>query len=881
MTITSEIFIAVFAVALAGFAFFLTKRVRYVLVGQPEDRSDQVGKRTSGFLVYVLGQKKLFKEPVGILHFFIFWGFIVIAFGALQIIGEGLYAGFSLPLLGGWPVFYLLQDVFIVLVLVAVVAAAIIRYVARPERLEASLEAGIILALIFGIMVAGLLYSALTYALEHTATHAFAPATQAVASVAESAGWSESALHTGALVFWWLHVLFMLAFLVYIPLSKHLHLLACPVNEFFRNLKPAGGQIRPLDLEDEDVEEYGVSRIEGFTRWQLLDLYACAECGRCQDHCPAHLSGKSLSPKTLMTKLKDHLNERGPVLAKSRAAEGEQTADDPSGVSMIGDVITEDEIWACTTCYSCQEQCPVQNEHVNKIVDMRRSLVLDLGEFPQEAQLTCRNVEKNSNPWGVGAQTRADWAKDLDVTVAEEAAGIGEYLFWVGCAGSFDDRAAEISQAVVKLLRAAGVTSRSSAPRELQRRHHAAHRQRVPVPDDRGRGRRGAERPGRAKIVTQCPHCLNTLKNEYPEFGGDFEVVHPTELVDRPGRRRQAPLSNGPTRSHHLPRLLLPRALQGRSPKPPRNVLGGSRCAGARRCSATAATACAAAPAAAACGWRRSRASGSTCCRVGQLLRDIPGRHRRQLPVLLDDDGGRPRERRSGQGRPCPRPRRDPGRAPGRRGAERRRHPAQLTRPDEPAIRHQTCKASRSTHATTGRSRSRRSDEGAVPARRSSRRGPSSAGVRQAGGRSQPGLLGQEQAGHAAHLRAEPADRVLLDRGILVQDPLSAAGGPLHDEQPLGRRAPAGVQRQGCRRHGRGTDGSGLLRLLLGGQGQAPGERRLPGQGLRQPDVQAAPALWQSSRPALPGDSGASSRECAAGARAEGSRSSEVPDNVV
>jgi Fe-S oxidoreductase/uncharacterized membrane protein (DUF441 family) len=547
MSITPFVFLAALVVALAAFTVFVAKRVRYVLLGQPEDRSDQLGRRTSGFVVYVLGQKKLFKEPVGILHVVIFWGFIVIAFGALQIVGEGLSETFSLPLLGGWQVFYLVQDVFIVLVIVAVLAAAVVRYVVRPARFEASLDAGVILALIFGIMVASLLYSGLRYAADQPSSHSLAPVTRAVASAAQSAGLSDGALQTSAGVFWWLHVLFILAFLVYIPVSKHLHLLACPVNEFFRNLKPAGGQIRPMDLEDEDVEEYGVSRIEGFTRWQLLDLYACAECGRCQDYCPAHLSGKSLSPKTLMTKLKDHLNERGPVLAKARGDASGQSAV-ASAVSMIGDVISEDEIWACTTCYSCQEQCPVQNEHVNKIVDMRRSLVLDLVEFPQEAQLACRNVEKNSNPWGVGAHTRADWAKDLGVPLAEDAEDVGEYLFWVGCAGAFDDRAVKISSAVVQLLQAAGVgfsilgTSENCCGDPMRRIGNEYLFQMLATENVETLNSLGVK-----KIVAQCPHCLNTLRNEYPAFGGSFEVVHHTELLAELLAQGRLQLSNGST----------------------------------------------------------------------------------------------------------------------------------------------------------------------------------------------------------------------------------------------------------------------------------------------------------------------------------------------
>ena len=541
MTLTAAIFLAVLVAALAVFGVFLTRRVQYVLVGQPEARHDQLGTRAGGFVVYVLGQKKLFKEPVGIVHFVIFWGFIVIAFGTLQIIGEGLWEGFSLPVIGGWTGFYLVLDVLMVLVLAAIVVAVVYRYVVRPPRLEASLEAAVILGLIFGLVAAALVYSGLAYAIDGADKYALAPATGALAD-AFGAGASETALH----VFWWVHLVLLLAFLVYIPVSKHLHLIMCPVNEFFRDLKPRGAQIRPLDLEDESLEEYGVSRVEGFTRWQLLDLYACAECGRCQDHCPAWLTGKPLSPKLLMTKLKDHLDEVGPELRRAAvvnrkgdkaetgggAAPAASTATAAAGPpSMIGDVIGEDELWACTTCWSCQEQCPVQNEHVNKVIDMRRALVLDLGEFPQEAQLACRNVEKNGNPWGIGAHTRGDWAKELDVPAFDPDAP-PEYLYWVGCAGAFDDRAVKVSEALVALLMQAGVSFAVLGPDEtccgdpMRRIGNEYLFQMLAQQNVETMNEIGVK-----KVVATCPHCLNTLRDEYPPFGGRYEVVHHTELL--------------------------------------------------------------------------------------------------------------------------------------------------------------------------------------------------------------------------------------------------------------------------------------------------------------------------------------------------------------
>jgi Fe-S oxidoreductase len=546
MTLTAAIFLVVLVVALAVFGVFLTRRVQYVLVGQPAERHDRLGARAGGFVVYVLGQKKLFKERVGIVHFIIFWGFIVIAFGTLQIIGEGLWEAFSLPVIGAWTGFYLVLDVLMVLVLVAIAVAVVYRYVVRPPRLEASLEAAVILALIFGLVAAALVYSGLAYAADGAYKYELAPVTGALAD-AFGVGASETALQ----IFWWVHLVLLLAFLVYIPVSKHLHLIMCPVNEFFRNLEPRGGQVRPLDLEDESLEEYGVSRVDGFTRWQLLDLYACAECGRCQDHCPAWLSGKPLSPKLLMTKLKDHLNELGPGLRRAAAVNrrGDETggaagagAQAPAGgqsataeaadpPSMIGDVIGEDELWACTTCWSCQEQCPVQNEHVNKVIDMRRALVLDLGQFPQEAQLACRNVEKNGNPWGIGAHTRGDWAKQLDVPPFDPDSP-PEYLCWVGCAGAFDDRAVKVSQALVVLFKQAGVSFAILGPDEtccgdpMRRIGNEYLFQMLAQQNVETMNELGVK-----KIVASCPHCLNTLRNEYPAFGGHYEVVHHTELL--------------------------------------------------------------------------------------------------------------------------------------------------------------------------------------------------------------------------------------------------------------------------------------------------------------------------------------------------------------
>jgi Fe-S oxidoreductase len=540
LTYGSIIFLVVLVIAVGLFAYSLARRIQYLLLGRPECRVDQPIRRTGGFLLLVFGQKKLFKERVGIIHFFIFWGFIVIAFGTLQIFGEGFSEDFSLPLIGENRGFYLLKDILSVLVLVAVIVAAYIRYVVRPARLKANLEAAVILALIFALIVAEFFYSGFSYALTPRESHSLAFMAVAVSGLVDAV--STSSMQIARDIIWWLHAVLLLAFLVYIPNSKHLHLIACPFNEWLRDLRPRGGQIYPVDFEDETVEEFGVGRVEGFTRKQLLDFYSCAECGRCQDNCPAYQSGKSLSSKLMMTKLRDHLIEQGPSLvrkARVAAAVADASAAETAAVSMegepgpsmIGEVISEAEIWACTTCYSCQEQCPVQNEHVNKIVDMRRNLVLMESQFPSQAGVAFRNLEVNGNPFGESALIRGDHLRKLGVpTVAENSDA--EFLYWPGCAGALDVRNQKVSTALVRLAESAGV-SLATLGNEEKCCGDAARRlgneylyQSLAVGNIEVLNGYGVK-----KIVTQCPHCFNTLKNEYPQLGGEFEVLHHTQFL--------------------------------------------------------------------------------------------------------------------------------------------------------------------------------------------------------------------------------------------------------------------------------------------------------------------------------------------------------------
>ena len=269
MTYTSSAFIVVLLIAVSLFVYFLVPRVQYLLLGRPEPRLDQVVLRTGGFLLLVFGQKKLLKERVGIIHLVIFWGFIVIAIGTLQVVGEGLREGFSLPVIGDSRGFYLLKDILSVLVVAGVVVAAYIRYVIRPARLKANLEAGVILGLIFALIVTEFFYSGLSYALAPRTSHSLAPMGVGISHLVAGAG--AGALDAVRDTLWWLHVVLLFSFLVYIPNSKHLHLIACPFNEWLRDLKPRGGQIYPVDFEVEDVESFGVGRLDDLRRLAAVE----------------------------------------------------------------------------------------------------------------------------------------------------------------------------------------------------------------------------------------------------------------------------------------------------------------------------------------------------------------------------------------------------------------------------------------------------------------------------------------------------------------------------------------------------------------------------------------------------------------------------------
>lgn len=516
------VYILLLAGAIALFARAIRRRYQLLRLGGAENRFEPVDERIRAVAVYVLGQKKLFKDFYsGIMHFTIFWGFLILSVGTLQFLGEGFYEGFSLPLFGGVlrPFFLFSQDLLGVLVIVALAMAAFKRYVLRPQRLEVSFEAAIILLLIFGLIITDFLMVGTRLVVKPDQLESWSFVGVALKGVLAGLGAGGSkALYVVA---WWVHLLVLLEFLVYIPNSKHLHLVAAPFNVYFMNLKPKGGQIQPLDLENEEAESFGVSKIQEYTWKQLLDLYACAECGRCTDKCPANRSGKPLSPKELITGLRDYLVDNGDKLI---------AGEDPEK-ALIGGVIEEEAIWACTTCRACQEQCPVLNEHIPKIIDLRRDLTLMETRYPAEVQLVLKNLQQRGNPWGMPAGARSEWAEGLGLKEVSSGETV-DVLFWVGCAGAYDARNQKVAAALARVLDAAGVNFGilgteekccGDTARRLGDEYQFQTFAQENIETLKGYGVK--------KVVAACPHCYNVLKNEYPQFGAGFEVYHHTEFL--------------------------------------------------------------------------------------------------------------------------------------------------------------------------------------------------------------------------------------------------------------------------------------------------------------------------------------------------------------
>jgi Fe-S oxidoreductase len=555
-----------------GFLVRLWTHVRLIRKGRKEVRSDRPWERIKGFVKYAIFQLKVAREPyAGVLHAFIFWGFIVLGASIVETVAEVFSPGWRTPFFGlewiGQPALYLSLDIFALLVLIGVLMAAYRRLVLRPDKLKIGMKAGVlVLGWIAGIVVTLPMLNATHMRLgTYPVGASLAPYSWAYAQA--MASWSAADLHLAQQMLLWSHVLLLFSFLAYVPHSKHLHIVMSFPNVYYRDLRPAGA-LDPIDLEKST--QFGASRITHFTWRQLLDGYACTECGRCQSACPAYATGKPLNPKLLIIKTRDLLVHEEPkllgyaadggadVIEETAAAGGTEAAAEGAVESkkrelenVVPFIHTEEGIWACTTCMACVDECPVFIEHVDKIVDMRRSMVLMEGKMPEQAQLALTNIERAYNPWGVPNETRAEWRDGhggdaLARIAASSPTSSCDVLFWVGCAGSFDERNKAVTRSLARLMKEAGINFCILGPEEKctgdpARRIGNEYLAQQMIKENVATLTKYRFR----RIVTACPHCFNTLKNEYPQFGGDYKVIHHTEFIEElreSGRLKMLPM---------------------------------------------------------------------------------------------------------------------------------------------------------------------------------------------------------------------------------------------------------------------------------------------------------------------------------------------------
>ena len=527
MTIFSSVIFAMLLVATFGFFAFNLLRI-WVRVHQaegPEDnRLTNIPRRLGEVLRFGFLQERMFRDKnSGIMHAFIFWGFVTVTLGTLEMVISGVIPHFNFSWILGdgliFKAFLTSQDLGNFAVAAAIVYAILRRLYFAPARLKSLAEpsrrdAMVVLVFILGLVLTSLLSLATKIKVGELPASPMPVSSLLAGFLSLFVNDSWAGLERFA---FWSHALTLFAFTTFLPFSKHQHLIWVWPNIFFRSHR-SSGRLRPMEF-DEEAESFGVGKPEEFSWKQLLDAQTCVECGRCTEVCPANITGKPLDPRKIIHDMKyamqDSLDPAVPDKPKN----------------LIRDFISPEELWSCTTCGACMEACPLYIEHIPAIVDMRRYLTLTEGEFPEELATTYKNLENNSTPWAFSPSTRADWAKGLDVTTMAEKSDV-EYLFWVGCAGSFDERYKKVSKSIVNILNKADISFSILGTEEKCNGDTARRLGNEYLADMQIRENVDTFKKYKVKkVVTGCPHCFNTIKNEYPDFGYETEVIHHSELI--------------------------------------------------------------------------------------------------------------------------------------------------------------------------------------------------------------------------------------------------------------------------------------------------------------------------------------------------------------
>jgi Fe-S oxidoreductase len=538
--------IVLLALTLLGFGAFAWRALfllRLLRLGAGA-RIDHPWRHLRDELVIYLGQRKLLTRPYyvrGLGHALIFWGFLVITYGSADLLLRGI-VGWQLPGTETGPYAWSL-DLFAVAVLVSVMIALFRRAVLRPSHMHIALEGYVILGLIGFLMLTLLVFESAAEAStrDELGGHLFHITPPVAGLIAPFIS-----ITAGPAIFavaWWSHVVTILAFAAYLPWTKHLHIVTTLPNVGFRKQTPRGQLSLIADIENQ--ETFGAATIREFSWKQLLDSYTCTECGRCSDNCPALATGKPLDPQKIVLDIRDQLLREGPKLLGAKKV-GNRASPSPASTSPAHWVDTKpEELWACTTCAACVEACPVTIEHIDKIVDMRRHLALMEGAMPPEAQRAMTNIERAGNPWGEPRDARGAWAEGLGIpTLAEKPDA--EYLYFVGCAGSYDRRNQKVARALATILKAANLsfailgaaeTCNGDPARRLGNEYLYQLQAQQNIETMKALQTR--------KVITSCPHCFNTIANEYPQLGGNYEVTHALPLVQKLIAEKQITLADG------------------------------------------------------------------------------------------------------------------------------------------------------------------------------------------------------------------------------------------------------------------------------------------------------------------------------------------------
>jgi len=565
-------------VGLAIFSRTMYEKIRLLMALEPAHRGHHIQRRLKNVLILAIGQKRLAgrkkERASGIMHALIFWGFCILLIRSLTLYGEGFSTGFQLPFFGddfllGY-LYLAVKDIMEAVVLAMVLYAIFRRAVLKPKRLHNTWEAYFVLAMIGVLMISDLLYDGarhnLIFAHGNLESLHFFNHPQYGSEFL----WTPGAVGAAALISWmsadhanlvmvsmfWLHVITQLVFLNFLPLGKHFHIITSLPNVFLKSLDYPHEKPKLLDMEDEaawENESLGLNHIHQLNWKQGLDLYTCTECGRCKEVCPTYVTDKPLNLHEFNDKLKFELldntkniiqrkalsdsmrpgSDADEIAAEKNAAIAEQMAGLNSEKRLVGDVISEDTLWACVTCRACEEVCPVGIEHVPRIIAMRQGQTLMAEAYPKELNTALKGLERNGNPWGIGYDKRADWAKGLGVKKMADDSDV-DYLLWVGCAGSFDDRTQKVAVSLVKILQKANVRFAILGVEEkctgdfARRAGNEMLFQMMAQENIETLNRYKVK-----KIIAACPHCVNALKNEYPQMGGNYDVIHHTEFIDQ------------------------------------------------------------------------------------------------------------------------------------------------------------------------------------------------------------------------------------------------------------------------------------------------------------------------------------------------------------